>query len=300
MQIRTDLAAEARELWEKSAGKTTELPGVEAHTRSLHGFETTTVQILDERGAYELCKPVGAYVTVELDAFLRREEEAFERGAQAVAEELKRLLRLSPGETVLVAGVGNPAVTPDALGPAAARYVMATRHLARTMPEEFGGWRRVSVLGTGVLGTTGMESAELVGAVCDRLRPDRVVVIDALCSGSVSRVCRTVQLTDAGIVPGSGVGNARAALNSRTLGVPVVAVGVPTVTDAATVAAELVELAGMAPPEEEKLRAVSDGLIVTPREIDVRIRETAKLLGYAVDLALHDGLTVGDVDMFVD
>ena len=300
MQIRTDLAAEARELWQKSAGRTSQLPGVEAHTRSLRGFETTTVRILDERGERELCKPMGEYVTIELDAFLRREEEAFSRGAEAVAEELRRLLCLSPGETVLVAGLGNPAVTPDAVGPTAVRYVMATRHLARALPEQFGSWRRVSVMGTGVLGTTGMESAELIGAVCARLRPDRVVVIDALCSGSVSRVCRTIQLTDAGIVPGSGVGNARAALNTRTLGVPVTAVGVPTVTDAATVAAELVSLAGMTPPEEEKLRAVSEGLIVTPREIDVRVRETARLLAYGINLALHDGLTVGDVDLFVE
>ena len=297
--FRTDLAVEAREIWEKSAGKAETLPGVEVCTRDLSGFEVTSVKITCEEGENALGKPRGEYVTLELDELLRREDDAFSRGASALAGEIRSLLKLGGGESVLVAGLGNEAVTPDSIGPKCTKYTMATRHLAQYMPQQFGTWRRVSVIETGVLGTTGLESAEIVRAVCEKLKPDRVIAVDALCSASVSRVCRTVQLTDAGIVPGSGVGNSRAAINESTVGVPVIAVGVPTVTDAATVAAELSELAGISPPDESKLRSVSQGMIVTPREIDVRAGDISKLIAYGINLALHDGLTVADIDMFV-
>lgn len=297
--FRTDLAVEARELWAKSAAETDNLRGVEVRTRDFSGFEVTAVKITGEEGEKALKKPRGEYVTLELDELIRREDDAFSRGASALAGELRSLLRLASGDSVLVAGLGNESVTPDSIGPRCTKYTMATRHLAQHVPEHFGTWRHVSVIETGVLGTTGLESAEIIRAICEKLGPDRVIAVDALCSASVSRVCRTVQLTDAGIVPGSGVGNSRAAINEGTVGVPVIAVGVPTVTDAATVAAELSELAGFSPPDEGKLRSVSDGMIVTPREIDVRAGDISKLIAYGINLALHDGLTVADIDMFV-
>ena len=297
MDFRTDLAIEAKEIWEKTAADTSVIPGAEADTRNLSGFKTTTVRILDERGEKELCKPKGTYITIELDEFIRREQDSFSRGVSVLASELRSILKLTPGETVLVAALGNEAVTPDSIGPRTAKYTMATRHLAEALPEQFDSFRRVSVLETGVLGTTGIESAELIRAVCASIRPDRVIAVDALCSGSVSRVCRTIQLTDAGIIPGSGVGNARAALNSRSLGVPVTAIGVPTVVDAATVAAEVFSLAGETAPDEKKLREVSGGMIVTPREIDVRADDISKFIAYGINLALHDGLSIEDIDM---
>ena len=149
----------------------------------------------------------------------------------------------------------------------------------------------MSVFRTGVLGTTGIESAALVRGVVSLVRPDRVIAVDALSAREAARLCRAVQVTDAGIVPGSGVGNARSALTEETLGVPVVAVGVPTVVDARTLCADL-SGAEIDLPEDTEL-------FVTPRDIDSRVRDSARLVGYAIDLALHDALTIEDIDIFL-
>ena len=214
MGIRTDLAMEAKALWEKSAGKTTKLAGRE---RERDGFAVTEVHILDRRGEAALGKPAGRYVTLELPPLARDVRPA----AEALAAELRRLLRLQPGQGVLVAGLGNEAVTPDALGPLCLRGLFLTRHLIRHLPEQFGGVRPVSAVAPGVLATTGMESLELVRGAVRHVRPACVLAVDALAAAAPERLCRTFQLSDAGIVPGSGVGNARAALQKRTLGVPV-------------------------------------------------------------------------------
>ena len=289
---RTDLAVEAREIWAEFAPETGELPGVRAEEETVSGFPVTTVEITDARGEKELCKPIGTYITVDTEPCLRREDNAFSTGAQVLARLLRGLLRLKPGDTVLVAGLGNPAVTPDAVGPLTARHTLATRHLTASMPEHFASFRPVSVIETGVLGTTGVESAELLKAICGGVAPDCVIAVDALASRSLERVCRTVQLTDTGIVPGSGVGNSRSALNRTSLGVPVVALGVPTVVDAATLAADLTGMPG-------KKDGPAASMIVTPRDIDASVKDMSRLLGYAINLALHDGLTVADVDMLV-
>lgn len=296
--VRTDLAMEARELWRKSAGETTELPGVEADERSQDGFKVTTVKILNEEGERELGKPVGKYVTVELDGFIRRDENAFSEGAALIADELREILRLGADDVVLVAGLGNAAITPDAIGPEAVDSVMVTRHLKERVPEYFENFREVAAIQTGVLGTTGMESADLISAVCERLRPDAVIAIDALASCRMDRLCRTLQISDIGIVPGSGVGNRRAALNRASLGVPVIAMGVPTVMDAAVLAVEYAERAGVEVADAESFKREAE-MIVTPKDIDRTVQDMAKLIGYAINLALHDGLTVEDVDMFV-
>ncbi len=243
--IRTDLAAEARDLWRESAGDTGALPGVEARQETENGFPVETIRILDERGEQALGKPRGTYVTMELEPLLRRETGAFRRGAGVVAARLRALLGLGEGESVLVAGLGNRAMTPDVLGPMTLEHMLATRHLVSALPETFGGLRPVSLLETGVLGTTGLESSELIRAVVRRLRPKAVVAIDALASRRLDRVCRTLQLSDTGIAPGSGVGNSRPELSRSSLGVPVVAVGIPTVVDAATLAADLTARSGL-------------------------------------------------------
>lgn len=297
-RIRTDLAAEAREIWQENAPETSALPGVEASETTEQGVRVTTVRIINEEGQKELCKPIGEYVTVEMDALIRREEDAFPRAVQVLASHMRRLLQLDGGERILVAGLGNSAITPDAIGPVSIDYVLVTRHLKQHMPESFGAFREVCALRTGVLGTTGMEAAEVISSLSARLKPDRVIVTDALASRSTERLCRTVQLSDTGIVPGSGVGNHRAALNRDTLGIPVLAVGVPTVVDAATLAAELARRAGVPDAERERF-AADGGMIVTPRDIDRSVHDAAKLIGYAVNLAAHDGLRVEDVDLFL-
>ncbi len=240
---RTDLALEARELWQESAQRTTRLSGVKATKTKQEGYPVTRVDILDNRGEEALGKPQGSYLTIDLTSFWQRKTDFFERAVRAVGSQLKGLL---PAEgPVLIIGLGNAAMTPDAVGPLAADSVLITRHLIAAMPRHFAGFRPVAVFRTGVLGTTGVESAEAVRGLAEEIKPALVIAIDALASRRVGRVCTTIQLSDTGIIPGSGVGNHRAALNRETLGVPVFAIGVPTVVDAATLAADLLEESGV-------------------------------------------------------
>ena len=222
---RTDLAIEAHELWQESAGKTTRLAGVKATEKKIQGYPVTQVDILDREGEAALGKPAGSYRTLDLT---------------------------------------------DA------------------MPQHFSGFRPVAALRPGVLGTTGVESAEAVRGLVDRLHPSVVIAVDALASRRVGRVCCTVQFSDTGIIPGSGVGNHRSALNRETLGVPVLAVGVPTVVDAATLAADLLEESGLPEPDMETLRSRPENLMVTPRDIDQQVRDLGKVIGYGINWALQD------------
>jgi len=316
LKRRTDLALEAAQLWQESAGEAGTLPGVESEESTREGYPVTTVRIRDEGGAGARGKPVGTYVTLELDGLARREEDAFGRAARALAAELGALLGLAPGAPALVVGLGNRAITPDNIGPKAADQTMVTRHLvervpehfgsfppggapARRVPGPFGSFRPVAALAAGVLGTTGMESGEVVRAVAEQIKPACVVAVDALASRSLRRVCRTIQLADTGITPGSGVGNARAALNAETLGVPVIAVGVPTVVDAATLPCDVLAEAGKGELNPAALQGAGDGLIVTPKDIDTQVHDLAKVIGYGINLALHTGLTIGDVELFL-
>ena len=299
LKRRTDLALEAKELWTESAEKETKLEGVRARDSLREGYQVTTVDILDEQGASSLGKPVGSYVTVQLDALARREEDAFGRAARAIAAELNGLLKRPEEATCLVVGLGNRAITPDAIGPGVADHTMVTRHLVEQAPEHFGSFRPVAALAAGVLCTTGVESGELVKAVAEKIRPGCIIAVDALASRSMDRVCTTVQLANTGIVPGSGVGNHRAALNRETLGVPVIAVGVPTVVDAGTLAADILAEAGQEGLDPEALAGAGEGLMVTPRDIDQRVADLVKVIGYGINLALQPGLTIEDVDLFL-
>lgn len=281
MAVRTDLAVEEHALWERSAGEQTALPGVQASRRDVRGVGVHTVKILDDEGARQLHKPVGIYLTLETDPLRRREPSGFSRTVRVMAAELGKFLDNT--RRTLVVGLGNAAVTPDAVGPLALRSLIVTRHLP--VLTQHGGFCSVSALEPGVLGTTGMESAETVRAVVDATQPEQIVVIDALAAADPARICASIQLTDTGIVPGSGVGNSRAAFNCETLGAPVVAIGVPTVVDAQTLL-----------PEGQ---TCEPGMIVTPRDIDARVRETAQVIGYALDLALHRGLRLEDVPCFL-
>ena len=299
LQRRTDLAVEARELWTQSAGEKSALAGVQAEERKQEGYPVTVVKVLNEEGAQALGKPVGTYVTLELSGLKRREEDAFPRAVRALAAELRALLPVPKGAPVLVVGLGNRAITPDNIGPGAADHTLVTRHLVEQVPEHFGHFRPVSALAAGVLATTGVESSELVQAVVEQIKPACVIAVDALASRSLARVCSTVQLADTGITPGSGVGNHRAALNRESLGVPVIALGVPTVVDVATLCADVLAEAGRGELEPQALAGAGAGLMVTPRDIDQSVADLAKVIGYGINLALQDGLSVEDVEMFL-
>ncbi len=283
---RTDLALEAREIWQESAEKTTRLAGVKATKQRQEGYPVTRVDILDGRGEAALGKPQGSYLTIDLTTFWQRKADFFERAVRAVGSQLKTLL--PPEGPALVIGLGNDAMTPDAVGPLAVDSVLVTRHLIAAMPKHFSGFRPVAVQRTGVLGTTGVESAEAVRGLVAEVQPALVIAVDALASRRVGRVCATVQLSDTGIIPGSGVGNHRAALDQETLGVPVFAIGIPTVVDAATLAADLLEESGITEIDEEKLRGNQQNLMVTPRNIDAQVRDLAKVVGYGINWALQD------------
>lgn len=296
MARRTDLALEEKELYEESAEKTTELTGVLARERERDGIPVALVRILDERGEQALHKPAGTYLTLDLSALRRREQDAFQRSARALGEELRRLMALEQGTSVLVAGLGNRAVTPDAVGPKALDHLLITRHLVEQAPSYFSEYRPVSAIAPGVLGITGLESAEVIQGVAAQIQPDCMIVVDALAARSLDRVCTTIQLTDTGIVPGSGIHNAREAFDQKRFGFPVYAVGVPTVVDVDT----LFEDFSLNEAAKASLECKSGPLIVTPRDVDAQVDQIAKLVAYGVNLALHEGLDVEDIAYFVE
>lgn len=288
LTIRTDLAMESHQLWRETAGDAAHLSGVTVQEEETEGFPVTRVGVLDQEGETALGKPRGTYLTLDVSALWRREDGVFRRAARAVAALLAPLL---PKEgPVLAAGLGNPAMTADALGPRMLDHLLVTRHLREVLP----GFRSVAGLGAGVLGSTGMEAAEWIRGAADHVQPAAVVVVDALASRSLDRLCSSIQISDTGLIPGSGVGNHRMALNRAGLGVPVVSVGVPTVVSVETAARDLLAQAG---GDEERLpRLRGRGLFVTPESIDAKIRELAKVIGYGLNLALQPELDLEDLE----
>ena len=278
---RTDLASEAFTL--RSAAQTQPLPGITAREESVRGLPVTSVEVRDEQGAQRLGKPRGQYYTLELPGCFTRGTEQFPDTAAAIGDLIVRCFRGAAPKLALIAALGNPDITPDALGSLAASNLLVTRHLKSRQPETFRSFTATALCRTGVLGTTGVESALQIRMLCRELRPDCVIAIDALAGADFSRLCRTVQICDSGIAPGSGVGNDREALDQSTLGTPVIAIGVPTVADAALLSRE---------------QAMSS-LFVTPRTIDSDVRAAARLIAYGINLALHRDLTVADIDMLL-
>lgn len=277
--VRTDLASEARALTSPLVG---EAQGVLADEERLYGLDVLTVDITTERGERALSKPRGKYCTLRLPVHFERGAAEFHSAACATAQLIRRCAPRR-ASSCLVAALGNPDITPDALGSLAASCVIVTRHLKHHVVSGFESFGDVSLCRTGVLGTTGVESAAQIAALTREVRPDFIIAVDALAGGETDTLGCTIQISSSGIAPGSGVKNDRTPLTRDTLGVPVVAVGVPTVIDAAAFGGgeELV------------------GMFVTPREIDSLVRAAARVIGYGINLALHPGLTVDDVDMLV-
>ena len=283
-EVRTDLALECGGL---EQGRQVE--GAEVSEEQLEGFPLTTVHITSPAGAQTLGKPEGSYLTLDLRRYRAMGADALSKAVRAVGQCITRLLPAEKTGAALVVGLGNRAVTPDAVGPRCADHVLVTRHLTRSDPEQFGGFYPVAALAAGVLGTTGVESGELVQAVCEKIKPGFILAVDALAARSAGRLCTTIQIADTGISPGSGIGNARFALNRETLGVPVLAIGVPTVVDGGTLAQEF---GGTADEELAEM-------LVTPKDVDTLVTELAKLLGYGINSALQQGLTVAEMDYFL-
>ena len=277
--VRTDLASEVVQRPENAS-----LAGLELNEEHICGCRVTAVKIKAGEASKVLCKPIGNYLTLELDEYIRRRENSFSDAANALSQLMRRFAEIQNAQSFLVACLGNRAITPDAVGPEVSDSLIVTRHLKQSLPQEFAALSSVAVLRTGVLGTTGIESAQSLKALCGLVQPDCVIAVDALASGELDRLCRNVQICDSGIAPGSGVGNDRAELNRESLGVPVIAVGVPTVIDAAAFCAD----------------ESAAGLFVTPRNIDELVRSVSKLVAYGLNLALHPGLSIADVDMLVE
>lgn len=277
---RTDLALEGVEQL-RQGGDISRLDGVFAAEYTRHGYGVTDVRVATKQAAEAVGKPEGRYVTIDLRPYFRREEGFFARAARCLASELRTLLP-GVGEDwpVLVAGLGNRGMTADAVGPLALESLLVTRHMVRSLPRQFRGFTPVSALAPGVLAATGMEALELLRGAVQATGCTAVIAVDALAARSRERLCATVQLGDTGLIPGSGVGNHRKAIDKTTLGVPVVAVGVPTVIAA--------HLLGDGQPED-------DPLFLTPRDIDGKVRELGRVIGYGVTLALQEGLSVEDV-----
>lgn len=284
MAYRTDLALDEAERI------ATPPAGVKKEELSFDGVRITRIEVCDEEGAAALHKPMGHYITVQTGR-LTAAAEPGGAAQTAVTGEVGRLLPQTGA--VLVAGLGNPEITPDALGPAVAGKILASRHLSGELTRNLGlgDLRPVCAISTGVLGKTGMETGELLRGVVEQIRPAAVIAVDALASSSLSRLGCTVQISDAGIVPGSGVGNARRELSEKTLGVPVIAVGVPTVVDAATMAEDLT---GRQAREDAAAR-----MMVTPREIDTVVISAARLVALSLNRALHPGVSPEDLTALV-
>ena len=276
----TDLALEAAQMQAKTI-RLTSRPGLEVRRRERGGYALTAMDLTDPHRAAELQRPVGKYITMELGPYLHRQRDFFARGAGCIARELTALLPEGEGST-LVVGLGNRSLTADAVGPLALPHILVTRHMLAAMPEEFAGFSSVAALATGVLGETGLESSELIAAAAEKLRPRCIIVLDALAAATREKLCAVLQLTDTGLTPGSGVGNHRKEVSRRTLGVPVLALGLPTVIRAE-------QLVGEETPAE------GEPLFVTPRDIDQRVRELSRMMAYGIDLALQPHLTVEDI-----
>ena len=302
--IRTDLAIEAREL----AGE--QIPGIE-HFEKPGEIPVDIVRVLDEKGKKAIDKEIGEYITIEVSKLKERDPAFEERAAQCFAEELRRLCGgLKPDDTVLVIGLGNSNMTPDSLGPKVVERVMVTRHIHEYIPEQIDErMRPVCAMTPGVLGVTGIETFEIIKGVVQRVKPAAVLVIDALAARKVTRIGSTVQLSDAGISPGSGVGNKRRALDRKRLSVPVIAIGVPMVSYAYTIAidaisgiAEALHLEQTEKMEEEAGRVVAHSageMVVTPKEIDLLVEDAAQVVANGINLALHRDISLEEVARFM-
>lgn len=290
MQIRTDLAMEARELAGENTG------GIELDKKNYGDMVMSSLTVKTSEAAKNIGKEMGSYITAEMPTLTDDFKETDKR-LEIIAQAIRKLL--PENGLVLVAGLGNDNITPDALGPKSARGVLATRHIRGELARSTGldRLRAVAVLATGVTGQTGIETGELILSVAQRIKPAAVIVIDALASRRLERLGCTVQISDTGISPGDGVGNHRTKINRETVGVPVVSIGIPTVVDAFTLAADLLLDCDDNSAELIKRSVYPNGrkMVVTPGEVDLLVERGARLISTAVNVALQPTLNPTDL-----
>jgi len=318
MGVQLDLAVEAHEVLRGEAG--TEIPGVKMEEEKYENALVKVVTILDEQGAAMMGRPQGSYITLDSVDLRENNKIVHKELGEILAQKLKKILPLKENSTIMIVGLGNWNATPDALGPKVVEYSMATRHLFHYAPEELrDGLRSVCILAPGVLGLTGIETAEIIKGTVERVKPDLVICIDALAAGSVERINSTIQVATTGINPGSGVGNNRKAITEETMGVPVIAIGVPTVVHAGIIAHQAMEQLFEHLRTTPMLQSVYQGLqpvavndminrvldpfggqlMVTPKEIDEQIINTARIIAMALALALHPGMPPEEVEHYL-
>ena len=311
--FRTDLALERRDLYRKANQLDQEIDGIETEeTKEEDGkIQTARVKVLNEKGAEAIGKPVGNYITIDIQKLRVAAEEDIQKAAEVLAKELRALLEKhsTTKDEILVVGLGNLYVTPDSLGPKVIKDIDITRHILNYMPDVLSPQTRpVSAISPGVLGTTGIETLEILKGIVENVKPKLLIVIDALASRSIERISSTIQLADTGITPGAGVGNTRKDLSQDTLGVPVIALGIPTVVEAATIAADSLDLFIQKVQqeaksntflnqlqEEDKYAMIKEVLspndynfIVTPKEIDDLIENMSSVVARGINIAIQE------------
>ncbi|GAB6180575.1 GPR endopeptidase [Desulfotomaculum defluvii] len=317
--ISLDLAVEAREIVRGQTGQ--EIPGCIMEKETYNNATVTIVRVVEKYAEEIMGKPQGNYITIDAPSIRDNSKQAHQDIAEILAKQLSALFNLPEHANVLVVGLGNWNATPDALGPKVVGMTLVTRHMYNYAPEEIrGGMRSVSALSPGVLGLTGIETAEIIKGVVERVKPELVIAVDALASRSVERIGTTIQLADTGIAPGSGVGNKRTGLNKETLGVPVIAIGVPTVVPAAIIAGETLDRLVEQVKDKPELQGIyqnmnsetfqpivnailqpytSGQLMVTPKEIDSLIETTARVIAGGISLALHPAISVEEYSQYL-
>ncbi len=313
---RTDLALEASQSVRGQAGR--ELPGVSVSEHTQGEIRVTTVRVLDEIGESTIGKPRGTYVTIECQGLKKRNRSLQEDVGGVLTRELSTLVASdSPARKYLVVGLGNWRATADSLGPKVTSKLLVTRHLKRYVPQDvIGELRSVSAISPGVLGLTGVETAEIVKGVVAHTSPDVVVAVDSLAARSVDRIISTVQLADTGIHPGSGIGNKRFGLTQDTLGVPVIAIGIPTVVYATTIARDalsrVMETIASSQPwigrldhstnqdiVEHAMEERLGDMVVTPKDIDTYIEDMATVVAGSLNAAFHPGIDITEMTKYV-
>ena len=310
--FRTDLALERRDLYKKANNIEDEVDGIETEEEKVdEDIKITRVKVLNENGENAIGKKEGNYITIDINNLKIAGEEQIQKASEALTKELKELLKkhIEEQEPLLVVGLGNLYVTPDALGPKVVQDIDVTRHILQYMPEALDkNTRPVSAISPGVLGTTGIETLEILKGIVDNIKPKLLIIIDALASRSIERISSTVQIADTGIIPGAGVGNTRKELSIETLGIPVVAIGIPTVVEAATIAADSLDLFIQKVQEqaksndflnqlqeEDKYEMIKEVLapndynfIVTPKEIDELIENMKDIVARGINFATQN------------
>lgn len=309
--FRTDLAVERRDLYKKANHMENEVDGIETEEeQNDETIKTTRVKVTNSEGEQAIGKPIGTYITIDIKNLRSAQENEIQKASEVVTKELKGLIEkhIDNRSPILVVGLGNLYVTPDALGPKVINEIDITRHLLQYMPEVLDeNTRAVSAVSPGVLGTTGIETQEILKGIVDNIKPSLLIIIDALASRSIERISSSIQLADTGIVPGAGVGNTRKELTQETLGIPVIAIGIPTVVDAATIAADSLTLFIQKVQEqaksneflnqlqeEDKYEMIKEvltpneyNLIVTPKEIDDLIESMKDVVARGINFAVN-------------